>query len=126
MEILERAKVHDNSKLEAPEKTLFDVLTPRLSGLGYGSEEYNKCLEELKPALDHHYANNSHHPEHFKNGVSDMNLFDIVELFMDWKASTERHNDGNIRKSIDYNKKRFKLSTQLCSIFKNTVEKLGW
>jgi len=61
-----RAYEHDQSKLEPPEKEAFDVLTPRLKNLTYGSEEYRACLREMKPAIEHHYANNSHHPEHYR------------------------------------------------------------
>ena len=70
-ELMDRAICHDNSKLYDPEKPLFDKMTPRLKGLTYGSEEYKKSLAELKPALDHHYAHNSHHPEYYKNGIND-------------------------------------------------------
>lgn len=61
----QRAGLHDESKLEEPEKSTFDYATPRLAGSTYGSEEYKGFLAELKPALDHHYAHNSHHPEHY-------------------------------------------------------------
>jgi len=44
----------------------------------------------MKPALEHHYALYRHHPEHFQNGIDDMNLIDLVEMFADWKASSER------------------------------------
>jgi hypothetical protein len=125
-DILGRATHHDSSKLVSPEVEMFDLLTPKLQGFTYGSEEYNKALEELSPALKHHYANNSHHPQHFKNGVDDMNLLDLVEMFFDWKASSERHNDGNIRMSLEHNKDRYKLSDQLLRIFENTVDHYGW
>lgn len=121
MELLRRASVHDNSKMESPEKELFDEYTPKLAGCTYGSEEYKSFLTELKPALDHHYANNSHHPEHYPNGVNGMSLFDLIEMFLDWKAASERHNDGDIMRSIEINKDRFGLSDQLVDILKNTV-----
>lgn len=124
--IIGRLLVHDQSKLEDPEKALFDEHTPKLSELEYGSEEYIKTLEELGPALDHHYAKNSHHPEHHENGISDMTLVDIIEMFCDWKAASDRQHDGNIRKSLKANKARFKISPQLHNIFENTVKELGW
>lgn len=62
----QRAIVHDRSKLLPPEKEMFDEVTGKLRGLTYGSEEYKQSLADLKPALDHHYAHNSHHPEHYK------------------------------------------------------------
>lgn len=47
-------------------------------------------------------------------------------MFFDWKAVGERHADGNIMKSIEINKDRFKLSEQVCDIFRNTVNKMNW
>lgn len=123
-EIIDRAIQHDNSKLQEPEKPLFDKMTPLLKGLTYGSDDYKKALDELKPALDHHYANNSHHPEHYKNGIDDFTLVDLVEMFIDWKAASERHDDGDIFRSIEINKNRFGISEQLCKILKNTAAKI--
>lgn len=125
-ELIKRANVHDNSKLESPEKEMFDKATDRLRGLTYGSPEYKASLADLGPALKHHYEHNSHHPEHYPNGVNGFDLFDLVEMFLDWKAATERHADGNIYKSIEHNKTRFALSEQVCEIFKNTANRLGW
>lgn len=123
-EILDRAEKHDQSKLQSPEVELFTEYTPRLASSTFGSEEYNNCKKEMKVALDHHYANNRHHPEHFKNGIDDMSLFDLLEMLVDWKAASERHNDGNIRKSIEINGNRFNMSPQLITIFENTVKDL--
>ena len=120
-ELINRAVTHDESKLHEPEKMFFDKMTPRLKALTYGSEEYKQALAELKPALDHHYSHNSHHPEHYENGIDDFTLADLVEMFFDWKAASERHNDGDVLKSIEINKQRFGLSEQLCKIFENTA-----
>lgn len=119
-----RAGSHDASKLDSPEKEIFEEYTPKLAKSTYGSKEYKAFLKEMGPALDHHYAKNSHHPEFHKNGIDDMNLMDVIEMFCDWLAATMRHKDGNIYKSIEFNKKRFGLSDQLANIFKNTVKKL--
>lgn len=122
-----RAWIHDNSKLESPEKELFDEYTPKLKGLTYGSKEYFECLTNLKPALDHHYSVNRHHPEYHPNGVQDMDLCDLVELICDWKAATERHENGSIMKSIKINTERFKLDeVKLSKIFENTIKNMGW
>lgn len=121
-----RSLTHDQSKLKPPEKDAFDVLTSRLKGLTYGSDEYRACLKELKPALDHHYAANSHHPEHYPNGVDGMSLFDVVEMLMDWKAASERHANGDIWQSIEHNVGRFGLSDQIAAILRNTAKEMGW
>jgi hypothetical protein len=122
----DRAFVHDMSKLHPPEKEGYDQLTPRLAGLAYGSEEYRASLRELKPVIDHHYAHNSHHPEHYSNGIAGMSLLDLIEMFCDWKAASERHNDGNFATSLTHNAKRFEMTDQLASIFENTAKELGW
>lgn len=125
--IANRGEIHDASKLVDPEKSAFDVLTPKLKEMAYGSEEYRACLREMKPALAHHYASNSHHPEHFNNGVSGMSLFDVVEMLMDWKAATERMKDGgDIYKSINYNAGRFAITPQLSQVLWNTAYEMGW
>ncbi len=122
-----RAVKHDLSKLEEPEKSTFDECTLKLKAMAYGSDEYKAALAELKPALDHHYAANSHHPEHYENGVAGMSLFDVLEMLIDWKAATERmKGGGDIRRSLEINRDRFKLSPQLEAILTNTIRELSW
>lgn len=69
---------HDGSKFLSPEREILDDVKERLDKLVYGSDEYRACLADMKPMLDHHYAANRHHPEHFANGVNDMDLIDLV------------------------------------------------
>jgi len=54
--------------------------------------------------------------------VSSMNLVDVVEMFCDWFASSQRHADGNILKSIEHNKDRFGMNEQLSTILENTAD----
>ena len=120
--LINRGMNHDQSKLESPEVEEFDRVTERLKTLKYGSDEYKASLADLKPALDHHYANNSHHPEHYPNGIDGMDLYDVIEMFYDWAAAVKRTQDGNLYKSLEINEKRFNMSPQLVSIFKNTIK----
>ncbi len=123
IELLERGLRHDDSKLKSPEKELFDKWTPILKTLEYGSEEYKDSLENLKVALNHHYENNSHHPEYYEDGIDGMDLFDVIEMFFDWEAAGKRNKDGNIYKSLYIYKDRFKMSDQLYNIMKNTADR---
>jgi len=116
-----RAILHDLSKLESPEVEHFDRAAFRLAGCAYGSAEYKSGLADLKPALDHHYAVNSHHPEHYPDGILGMDLVDLVEMIADWQAASLRHADGDIRVSIEINQKRFGYSDELKAIFLNTL-----
>jgi len=125
-ELLKRGMEHDLSKLGPEEKPLFDKLTPILKDLKYGSPEYQDSLDQLKPSLDHHYKMNTHHPQHYENGIDGFDLFDLIEMFFDWKAATERSADGDISKSIRFNKDRFGMSEQLVNVYMNTARRLGY
>ena len=117
-----RGEQHDASKLTSPEVELFAEHTERLAEIEYGSEDYKKELEALKPALDHHYSVNKHHPQYYPNGVEGMSLIDLVEMIADWKAASERYNSGNLLKSIELNIKRFNIEPQLGQILINTAK----
>lgn len=122
--LVQRGINHDKTKFEEPEKSIFCKHTPELDKCEFGSEEYKKHLEKVKVAIEHHYKNNSHHPEHYENGIKDMNLLDIVEMFCDWYAVTQQLGKNSIEKSIEINKERFGYSDDLEAIFKNTIDVL--
>lgn len=124
MELMFRGQNHDQSKLCDPELSIFTEYTNKLKNMTYGSEEYKQCLAEMKPAIDHHYANNTHHPEHYNNGIDGMSLLDLIEMIVDWKAASERHSNGDIRRSLEVNVKRFNISPQLENILSNTIKEL--
>jgi hypothetical protein len=121
VELLRRSGVHDRSKLVSPEVEVFDEYTAKLAGTTYGSSEYKEYLAAMKPALDHHYRSNSHHPEHFPDGIRGMSLLDLVEMLCDWWAASKRHNDGCIYCSIETCQERFGYGDELKVIFINTV-----
>jgi hypothetical protein len=120
-DLMERGEVHDNSKLSAEEKPLFDEMTPLLKSLTYGTDEYKASLAKLGEALKHHYAVNSHHPEHYEAGVAGMTILDVVEMLCDWKAASERTKDGDFAKSIEIGIERFKIDPQLAAILRNSI-----
>lgn len=126
-ELDKRALLHDASKLEEPELSLYNEWKPKISAIeqefGYGSPQYEEALVELKEVLRYHFAANRHHPEHFEEGVSGMNLVDLVEMFCDWKAASQVY--GTVL-NLDAQKKRFGVSDQLHEIFKNTIRDFGW
>jgi hypothetical protein len=121
-EILNRSEHHDQSKFESPEREAFDIYTPLLRDLTYGSEEYKACLRNMKPAIEHHHQHNRHHPEYHADGIAGMDLIDLIEMLCDWKAAGLRHDTGDILKSIEINKIRFGFSDELEKILKNTVK----
>jgi len=123
-ELLIRGENHDESKMNDPELPYFNKYTPMLKKLTYGTDEYKKSLKDLGVALEHHYEENSHHPEHFENGLAGMTLMDLVELFADWMAASMRTKEGDKMKSVDIGEDRFEMDSQLASIFRNTIKEI--
>lgn len=123
LELKWRGQEHDRSKLQSPEKDIFQEGTPKVYGCKFGSLEYEQHKERVRPALDHHYAHNRHHPEHFEKGIDDMNLVDVLEMFVDWIASSKKYG-SDIQEVLRINQERFEISPQLHSIFVNTVTML--
>lgn len=88
MALMERAKVHDNSKI-----TCEDELRA-LSGI----IEDKSCLRDASSRLSQlkldaiklHHKHNAHHPEHFKN-CEDMTKLDIMEMCCDWHARSTQY-----------------------------------
>ena len=122
-EFIDRKENHDKSKLMEPEKHEFDIWTPRLHEASVGSPMYDYFLKELRKALEHHYRYNRHHPEHFGNGINGMSIMDLTEMLCDWKASAERHDDGDIYLSIEILANRFNYSTPMKKVLSNTCDK---
>lgn len=120
-DLIHRGETHDTSKFEEPELSIFAENTHKLGVTEYGTPEYKQLMDSVRPAIDHHYSKNRHHPEHWPHGIEDMTLIDLCEMLADWKAATERNKDGNIRKSIEINAKKYNMSPQLRTIFENTV-----
>jgi hypothetical protein len=85
-DLIERAHRHDRSKLEEPERAVFDRVTPQLRATTYGSEEYRGFLGEMGEGLAHHYECCDHHPEHFPPGAAH----DV-----DVEVSTKHHHGGD-------------------------------
>jgi hypothetical protein len=130
-EMIKRGILHDESKLEEPEKSVFEKYTPLLSGVEFGSAEYKALCAKMKPAIDHHQRWNRHHPEFndingysvqtLNDSIKSMDLFDVVEMICDWLASSKRHEGGSIGKSIGICVGRFKIEPQLEALLRNTA-----
>jgi hypothetical protein len=117
-----RGIVHDASKLTEPEKSAYDRAVPEMRKHPYGGPENKAATAELGPALLHHFANNSHHPEHYPDGIEGMDLLDVVEMLCDWRAAAERP-PGNGMVRMDVNRDRYGIEPQLAAILANTLRR---
>jgi hypothetical protein len=122
-ELFKRAVVHDNSKFSPEEFEPYEQAFPELQKYIYGSPEFKATLHKIKPAINHHYENNDHHPEYFEAGISQMTLIELIEMTCDWIAASER-SQKDIFEGLEMNKERFKISDQHFCIIKNTVIEL--
>lgn len=85
--LLQRANIHDNSKLVGPELELLAEL--------YGNQEsfINPQVQlsaNQREIIEKHWENNRHHPEHFKS-IEDMSELDIIEMVCDWYARSMQY-----------------------------------
>ena len=121
-EIEKRSENHDLSKLRSPEKETLDKYIPLLREVKYGTDEYKTLKKSMyEEGLSSHFKNNRHHPEHFENGVNDMNLIDLLEMVCDWFAASLR-SDTSFSEGLEGNFKEYKIDPQLAGIIKNTYE----
>lgn len=124
-ELIRRGTEHDKSKFDPIESGPLDEMQRLIDKEGnapYGSEEYKRRTALLGPMITHHYANNSHHPEHYTDGISGMDLFDLVEMFFDWKAASERNQDGSM--NLSFSIEKYAIPPMLASVLRNTANRL--
>lgn len=119
--LIDRATKHDHSKLTEPELSGFNEYFKLIKRVEFDSDEYYKIRKQFDDICQLHYKRNRHHPEHFPNGINDMNLIDIIEMICDWKVASE-HYGGNIDSSFIIQKTRLKMTIQLAQIIKNTID----
>jgi hypothetical protein len=103
-----RALAHDLTKYQWVEARAFAEVIFDLKTTTYATDAYRALLRRIKPSIEHHYAANSHHPEHYgENGYGKMPRLDQVEMLCDWAAAVRRHADGDLERSIAQNAERF-------------------
>lgn len=141
--ILWRALKHDMSKFSYSEAKLLSKYIPYLENIDYGSEEYYKILNKIKPALRHHYANNMHHPEFFHaiTNISSVDLdkvyedgclmncmspLDKLEMLIDWRAANHNHKNACFYDSVKKNRERFQYSRVEESLFIQIGKEMGF
>ncbi|MFC1609172.1 DUF5662 family protein [Patescibacteria group bacterium] len=124
--LMREGQIHDQSKLQPPEIEAF-ATSNDLKKVTYGTHEYNEHRNtHLNSALKHHYQNNRHHPEHFgEQGILGMTHADMIVMISDWMASTLRHSNGDIRRSIEIvGQERFRYSDTIKLILLNTATRI--
>lgn len=121
-ELVDRAIVHDSSKFSDGEFYPYAANLSRFKAAAYGSSAYRDACQAIAPAIQQHFHENRHHPEHFAAGVTEMTLVDVLEMVCDWIAASQRVPGGQLH--LEIQKERFGLDEQLYHIIENTVQML--
>lgn len=120
-ELVVRANMHDRSKMEPEEREIYERVTPEFASVQYGTPEYEAVKAKLGPALEHHYQHNDHHPEHFENGVAQMDLAQLTEMVADWYAAIRRDPNAHLMESLEKLREKYHIQSQLYGIILNTI-----
>lgn len=124
--LVQRAVDHDDSKLKEGELPAYASAQEAFEVTPFGTPEYQAIKDGIMPTIKKHYEKNSHHPEHYENGIAGMDLVDVIEMLCDWKSATKNHNVGsNMKKSIEFAIKKYNISTDLAAILYNTAIRFG-
>jgi hypothetical protein len=116
---MKQSLLHDMSKFSKIETDSLCQHLEELINTQYGSKRYKEILEQEKDAIMHHYKHNIHHPEYHNNDYTKMSLYDIIEMYVDFKSSVKKNINGNIDKSFEINKIKFQLSDEIIRLMKS-------
>lgn len=119
-----RMVFHDQSKYSSPELPLIHQKA-RLDSIPLNTPEYHEALTQIRGAVQAHYECNTHHPEHYANGVAGMSLLDLMEMICDWRVAAEM-NGTDLAVSFDKCVERFDIPQELRTVLLNTYKELGW
>jgi hypothetical protein len=125
-DLCNRGIIHDRSKFQDPEFSTFVNTRPEFKKANYGTPEYEAVVKKAQIAVDHHYKNNRHHTNFHPNGITDMNLLDLLEMLADWRAAARRSPDLTFAESLPRAFKKYQVSKPVQQLFLNTIEYLGW
>ena len=89
-QLTERAKLHDVSKFDSVERVPYIWLTEfyRCKRDGETFIFPDGMKQRVREAIDHHMANNRHHPE-FHADPNHMTDVDLIEMVCDWTAMAQ-------------------------------------
>ncbi len=121
-----RGIAHDRTKFLAIEFDAFVEARSKFKEANYGSLEYQEYIDMIRPSIDHHHANNRHHTAFYKNGFSDMNLFDILEMLADWEAASRRNPGLSFADSLPKAFERYSIPSNVQKHIVATLKYLKW
>jgi hypothetical protein len=131
--VLDRAMLHDESKLHEPEMSAYigPVFALNTEAVEYGSERYIKLCREMGAGWEHHKSANDHHIEFFlphavetlNDPVLQLDIFCLLEMCCDWTAAAQRRGNepGLALKTMA---EKYHVDEQLQQLIRNTLARL--
>lgn len=119
-----RALIHDLSKFLPDEASGFSKTARIYRRIPYGGSLYKESLNRVGKSLQKHYSRCRHHPQHYEEGITGMDLLDLVEMFYDWAAASKKQVNGSLSASIEKNKERFSIEEGLVRILMNERDRV--
>jgi len=130
--IIERSKIHDDSKFESPEHKPYVYVTWKYKCEADGKEfESSEEMEDrMHEATTHHVSNNRHHPEFHSDqkevinktdrdkppaksiDASKMSVLDVAEMTADWCSVSEERGTSPKKWADDNIDKRWKFTDE--------------
>lgn len=128
-DIRRKGRLHDVSKLSGIEASMGEMFQEDYNKINVAiplMPDIEKYNNEMAPAFVEHFKNNDHHVEHFKNGLSDMNILQLTELLCDSLAHMIEKGYAKYEclEKIEFQLKSCNASDDLISIAKNTIDYL--
>jgi hypothetical protein len=126
-ELNEKAKTHDESKFSDKELIPYIYLTwgYKCRGNGIKYNYPNGMGQKIDEAIQHHYDNNSHHPEFFPD-IKMMQHEDLIEMVCDSHAMSQEFGGDTLEYIEKYQFKQFNFTDKqknfiisVCNILKN-------
>lgn len=119
LELLKRATVHDNSKLEDDELFLLSRVSDRHEA--FTDPQYT-LNDKQKAMIQEHWKRNPHHPEYYEDS-SQMSELDILEMVCDWYARSMQYGTDLLEfartrqeNRFHFNKEMYKKVIRYCKI----------
>lgn len=113
--IRKRSRSHDSFKFKEDILTVLSNYNLQLS-IAIDEDE----ILNLEKKIELINTRNAKHPAFHKNGINNMTLVDIIEMFSDWLIIAEEKNLDTVE-FLEDNCKQFKISSQVLNIFINTL-----
>lgn len=119
--LFNRGKVHDKSKLNEPEFSMWKKMDeePRYK---YGTKEYNEKINRYKEVFNLHYQQNRHHPEHWSSFYSEMDLIDVIEMLCDWLGYKDDITIKEAEELVNIQCKRYGFNSTFQNLLYNTLK----